>query len=203
MSGSQVIFGGMLKDSMVNKLSASGILYYDYYKREETVIANAYATAQGVIKLILNESKKMLSESEILITGYGRTGKAISKQLKALNANITVSVRNYRDIALLHAEGIKAIFYDEIITVGKTFDFVINTVPSLVINKDIIDSFNDKAFLIEIASAPYGFDVNYIHEKNLTFILASSLPGKAVPISAGRILGRSIEHIIKEENLFI
>ena len=67
------IFGGMVPE------------YYpfikDYFKSEEVEIANAVPTAEGAIELAIKETDITLSSATVLITGFGRITKILSKTL--------------------------------------------------------------------------------------------------------------------------
>ena len=54
---------------------------------------------------------------------------------------------------------------------------IINTVPSLVITQDILESMSKEAVILDIASKPGGTDFVYAAEKGISAKLALGLPG--------------------------
>ena len=48
ISPSAIVFGGQIKPAFAEALSARGIMYFDYFKREELAIKNAVPTALAI-----------------------------------------------------------------------------------------------------------------------------------------------------------
>ena len=68
----------------------------------------------------------------------------------------------------------------------KSSDLVINTVPSHIIDEDILGSIN--CYFLDIASFPYGVDETKVKNYKFKYDLYSSIPSKYAPIKAGKIL---------------
>ena len=54
-------------------------------------------------------------------------------------------------------------------------------------------------FLLDLASAPGGFDHDWARAHGYHVIWALSLPGKTAPVTAGRIIGETIRQMLNEE----
>ena len=80
----------------------------------------------------------------------------------------------------------------------KEFDFIFNTIPSLVIDSECIDNMKNEAIIVDLASKPGGTDINYAKFKGIKTIWALSLPGKTAPVTAGRIIKETVENILNE-----
>ncbi|MGN1418320.1 MAG: dipicolinate synthase subunit DpsA, partial [Acutalibacteraceae bacterium] len=76
-----IVSGGLIDKKLKNKLSESGIKYFDYYADETFRIFNAYLTAQGAAKIVLENTEDFIVSKKILITGFGRVGKACARVL--------------------------------------------------------------------------------------------------------------------------
>ena len=198
-----VVFAFCIQDTdFADLLEENGIRYFDCYLCEELAQKNAYATAQGVLKYILLETKTMINKKRILISGYGRTGKAICNYLHALGADITVVVRRKKYINMLKKQNIKGVFYEDLKQDKIYFDYLINTVAVTVIDRDIIENLNINCKILEIASKPYGVDFEEARKRDIKVEILPSLPSKAAPESAGEFIADTIDNIIKEENLW-
>ncbi len=77
----------------------------DYYSREDFMLQNAIPTAEGAVKVAMEDCKKTIHKSSCLVVGYGRVGKALAKLLKNMGANVTVSARNTQDFVWLESLG--------------------------------------------------------------------------------------------------
>ena len=193
------LFGFCLKDSVLeNQLKKRNIVFFDVYKSGELAVANAYATAQGVLGYILGDTKKMLRETEILLSGYGKTGRAICETLLANKAQVTVLARRQEYRSELREKNVKSFGYEEKQDIGVGYDYLVNTVASKVIDERILKTLDKSGKILEIASKPYGVDFDAAKKLNLSYEILPSLPSKAAPESAGRVMAQAIEKIIEE-----
>ncbi len=193
----KMLFGGQLPKSFCEELDARGVAYCDYFLLDELAIYNAVPTAEGVLKVLIEELPITIHGMRCAITGYGKVGKVLAGVLKALGADVTVFARKERDFADAFTKAVKQKHFSKLETENQSFDVLINTVPTKVIDADVLDKLNADCVLIEIASAPFGIDFQAAKERAMTVIKASSLPGKVAPKSAGEIIGRSILPIIR------
>lgn len=171
---------------------------FDYASREDFAIQNAVLTAEGALELLLQEYKDSLLGANILVIGYGRIGKVLSRYLNALGADVTVTARKPSDRAWIEAAGMKSDDYS--FKELNSYPIIINTVPALILDRSRIDRLRDDVLLIDLASVPGGVDFDRAKERDIRCIHALGLPGKAAPKAAGRIIKDTIIHIIKEEN---
>lgn len=199
MDKSKTVFGGMFNTGTSKILIEKGIRFYDYFEREEVSVLNSAPTAQGVLKVILNNTDRIIQELNIAVFGYGRTGKTISDTLIALKSSVTVCVRKYSDIACAQLKGMKGCLIKDFLPHADKFDFIINTVPSLIINSEITNRLKSDCIIIDIASAPYGTDFSAAEKAGIKALLCPSLPGKTAPATAGSIIAQGILNIIMEE----
>ena len=72
----------------------------DYNMLDSYALLNAVPTAEGAIKIAIENTNFTLWQSNILVIGYGRVGKILADRLKKLGANVTVSARKPKDFAL-------------------------------------------------------------------------------------------------------
>lgn len=194
----QVVFGGMLGERERKALAQKGIPVYDYFAREELTVRNAVATAEGVLQTVMEALPITVHGSHALVTGYGRTGKAICTLLRALGAHVTVAARRQADLAWAWAAGMQGIFYEQAPAFAGVFDYIVNTVPALVLGSPILKQCKPDCLLVEIASAPGGIDEKAAQACGLKVVKASSLPGKVAPETAGQIISDTIQNIIRE-----
>ncbi len=168
----------------------------DYAKNDALALLNAVPTAEGAIALAVKNSDITLWKSNCLVTGYGRTGKILADRLKALKANVTVSARKMTDFALLDTANIKHIETKDISKHINNYDFIFNTVAFPIIDEEALKKCKNNCLLVELASFPYGIDLNAADKLGLKAILAPGIPGKTSYITAGNILTDIILKII-------
>jgi dipicolinate synthase subunit A len=92
--------------------------------------------------------------------------------------------------------GAEAIHLEDLGEVLPDVDVVFNTIPALVLTRELLQKMPQEALIIDIASSPGGVDFQGAADLGIKAILAAGLPGKAAPVTAGRILGRCLPRLI-------
>ena len=193
------VMAGMINSDTAQRIVCKGVSLYDYYKSEVLTILNSVSTAEGVIYELIGNSKINLQGSKSLVTGYGKASSAICKLLHSLGSEVVVSARSERDRIVAAAHNCKAIALYDISENSDGLDFVINTVPALVIDEKVICRLKKDCFIIDIESAPYGTDFEAAEKYGITAKKAPSLPGRISPRSAGEAIAKTILGIEKGE----
>ena len=189
----KTVYGGCMQ-LLTNQCNLwEKIKYFDYYKEEELAISNAIPTAEGAVSLAIENHNGILNDSKCLITGYGRIGKVLSKILLSFGANVDIAARKKEDYALIRALGAKSVKYQKI---NKTYDIIFNTVPTMVIEKDILKHQNADTVIIELASLPGGIDRKFALLNGIKIIDAQSLPGKVAPKATAEFTKETIYNLL-------
>ncbi len=195
----QPVFCGMISKGLESKLKKNGANVHDYFRREEVTVMNTIPTVQGILKAIIDNIDYTIFSSNCAVFGYGRVAKATADALSSIGAEITVCARKYGDIALAATKRYNGCMINEFYKIANKFNIIINTVPSLVIDKKILNNVKKDCLIIDVSSAPFGTDFATAYGLGLNAIQCSSLPGKVAPKSAGKIIAEGILNIIKEE----
>ncbi|MGN0605304.1 MAG: dipicolinate synthase subunit DpsA [Oscillospiraceae bacterium] len=151
-----IAYGGKFSDVSRQIFSERGIETEDYSTREEFSVMNAIATAEGALQVIMENSECMICEMRILITGFGRIGKILADRLCRMGADVTAAMRKKSDMAWAEAYGCKHMDINNADIFSKYYDIIINTVPHMVISREIIDKMYRNVLIIDLASKPGG-----------------------------------------------
>jgi len=184
-----IIYGGSISEKFKEK--NIDVPIFDYLSWHNVISENANLTAKGIIKEAISMGA-YLKDSKIIITGFGYCGKALACELNYYDTEITIAVRNN-------------IIKNEILNLGysyidlnslsdnnlKQYNYIFNTVPALVINKDVIDCLDDDIMIFDIASKPGGVDFEYCNTKSITSVLSLGIPGKKYPKEAGYLIANA------------
>ncbi len=197
----KIFFGGQLPKSFQECLQSKSVKYTDYFLLDELAVYNAVPTAEGTIGILIDKLPVTVHEMNCGIVGYGKVGKAVSKALKALGANVTVFARKEKDLADAFSNSLKGKYITDLVFESHKFHALINTVPVKIIGEKELRRLNPDCLLVELASSPFGIDFQKAKELAFEVIKASSLPGKVAPKTAGEIIGRSILPIIRARGL--
>lgn len=170
----------------------------DYNTLDSYALLNAVPTAEGAIKIAIENTDFTLWQSNVLVIGYGRVGKILADRLKNLGANVTVSARKPKDFANLEALGFNYINTENIPSLYLGYDIIFNTVDANVLPDNVLK--NLPCSLLLDLSSKGGFNMQYAKSLGLNAQSAPALPGKVAPKTAGKILSKTVSELIRFYN---
>lgn len=191
------IFGGKMTEDISELFFGNKVC--DCYSREDFQLMNAIPTAEGIAEIAVRELPVTVKGTKILVLGFGRTGKAIGRLLKAMGACAVVGARRAEVLEKAKEEGF------DVLDIGGDFDFpegvrmTVNTVPERIVTEKHLRQMKGTVYA-EAASAPYGADLERARELGVKVVPASGLPGKTAPETAGEIIAETIINILKEDS---
>lgn len=170
----------------------------DYGALDSYALLNSVPTAEGAIKIAIENTPYTLWKSKVLVIGYGRVGKILADRLKALGSYVTVSARKPADFAMLDSLGFNYINTEQLNKENLDYDIIFNTVDVIVLNEDTLRKCNSD--LIIDLSTKGGFNLDYANECGINAIKAPGLPGIIAPKTAAEILSNTITTVINTYN---
>ena len=179
------VFGGNCTEEEKATAEYYGFSIHDYFKVEELTVANAVLTAEAAIELAMAESPRALWGGKALISGGGRIARALLPRLKAFGMEVTLAARKAEQRIWAAAEGAKTISLSALPMVLAEQDFVFNTIPAPLLREAELSRCGEDCLLLELASKPYGIDFDAAERLGRRAVLASGLPGKHSPRTAG------------------
>ncbi|GMB10812.1 MAG: dipicolinate synthase subunit DpsA [Candidatus Improbicoccus devescovinae] len=165
----------------------------DYYDCENFKILNSIPTAEGALKLALDNSNQTIYGSTCLIAGYGRIGKILAKILKDLGANVYINTISEEDKTWSQTWGYKIIDIQEAETLD--FDFIFNTVPELIFDKFILNKISSRCVIIDLASIK-GVDYEYAKKLGIQASQELGVSGRFFALTSAKIIKQSIYNIM-------
>ena len=196
-----LLFGGKCSPRIKEMAKQAGKNLYDYFENEELQLKNARLTAEGAISILMRESDRMIKDFPVLITGYGRIARSLTKLLVAMGARVTVIARKadaVRAARAAGATGVRLQNADSLKNAVKGQVAVLNTVPYWLLDADVLAEMEKSTLIIDLASAPGGVDGEAASALGVKVIWALSLPGKYAPKTAGEIIGETLIDMMGE-----
>lgn len=190
------VIGGFSKtdEELLQKLNLD---FINILSDEEFTLINAIITAEGTIQKIINENEKSLFESNVCITGYGRVSKALSKRLYPLCNELIVYNNPSINYIYTKVDNIKSRTLNKFYTEAKYFDVIINTIPTLILDKKVLDSINpNKTLILDLASLPGGVDFSYAKNIGIKTFHYLGVPAKISSKSASNAIFNFVKKII-------
>ncbi len=197
----QLLFAGVCTPSFYSRAEEKNITLIDYMKDEELTVKNAVPTAEGALEVAMRELSVTVRDSNALIVGFGRIGKLTAAAFAALGAGVTVCARRGEALAWAEAYGYETVSTDSICAAVKGKNLIINTVPELIIDRNVLCSVEGDALIIDLASMPGGVDDGFAASKSIKVIHALSLPGKTAPVTAGKNIADAVIRILERRGV--
>ena len=194
----KTFIAGSIKQEVYDKINGKNITVFDIVKREKLAVLNAISTAEGAIQIAINETPRNVHGNNVLVLGFGRIGKVLSKMLDGIGAKVACEARKTTDLAWIKAYGYEPINLIELKEHLHKFDIIINTIPYIVLTKEMLQEVKEDALIIDLASNPGGVDRNAIKELGIKFNWALSLPGKVAPITSAEFMKETLLNMFKE-----
>ncbi len=196
----KTFIAGSIKQDVYEKGNSKNITILDIIKREELAVLNAISTAEGAIQIAINETLTNLHGNNVLVLGFGRIGKILAKMLDGIGANVACEARKTTDLAWIKAYGYEPINLIELKENISRFNIIINTIPFVLLDRNMLKEVKKDALIIDLASNPGGVDQKAVKELGIKFNWALSLPGKVSPITSAEFMKETLLNMFKEIN---
>ena len=158
-------------------------------EKDETFLRkNARLTAEGALATVMRVKKRALMRETALVTGYGRIGREMTARLCALGMFVIVCARSEEQMRMAHAAGAHPVPLAQIAAACRQADVIINTIPAHVLGDAALAATARDTPIIELASAPYGLEMQKAVKLGLQVCVESGLPGRYAPLDAGEAL---------------
>jgi len=158
---------------------------------------NAVTTVEGVLPLLIGRTGRSLCGARCLIVGWGALGKRLAQVLTALGVVVTASARKEADLRQIAEQGLASANTERLDLSG--FSIVINTVPSPVMGDLQLRQTGKDTLLVELASAPGGFDPEALRRCDRRILRAPGLPGVVAPVTAGEDLAKTLIELWRDK----
>ena len=182
------LFGGSISDELTEYCYEHDISCYDFMQMDVISIGNAIATAEGTIAEAITRSDCNLHKSNCLVLGFGRCAKILADKLKGLSASVTIGARKEDALAYADAYGYHTMPLKELEHEVSQFQFIFNSIPSLILTEAVLKKTAPNVTIIDIASKPGGTDFDYCRLHNINASLCLALPGKYAPKTTATLL---------------
>lgn len=182
------VMGGFLDRPELEGYARTDLLQDAQYQAE-----NAMITAYCALRVAEAELPRIWSGCPVLVLGWGRIGKCLSRLLQALGAQVSVAARKESDRAMCAALGYDARDIGDLEGFLRRYRVIFNTVPFPTLSREQTDECRSDRLLVELASRP-GMDADGV-------IDARGLPGKLAPESAGCLIARTVMRLCTRKEM--
>lgn len=166
--------------------------YINLWEDEALLQENAWLTAEAAVASAMRKNRLSLAGMKCMVIGYGRIGRALARIL--LNMGARVMVLSEKEGKRAHARevGAEAAVTDEICNVLPGQKLVFSTPPAVIMDRAVLEKADGDAIIIDLASPPYGVDLEAAQELGLNACREPGLPGRWCPMSAARAIYNAV-----------
>lgn len=170
----------------------------DLWADEALLWENAQLTAEGAVCAAMRASTRALRDMRCAVVGWGRVGRALTELLVGMGARVTVFSGSEAKRNRAVERGAEAVPTAMLPQALPGHRLIFNTAPAMVLDGAALESVDPDAMLIDLASAPYGIDLNAAWRRSLRAWREPGLPGRHCPQSAAASILRALRrnHLI-------
>ena len=162
--------------------------YVNLWEDERLLQENAWLTAEAAAAGAMQRRRRTLKDVRCGVIGYGRIGRALTEILLNLGADVRVFTGTAEKKAHIMESGADAVSLEEISAGISDRELIFSTPPAMVLDGEVLRHARRDALVIDLASPPYGVDMEAARELNLQAFREPGLPGRYCPLSAGRAI---------------
>ncbi len=189
-----LIIGGGFPDGFCAAAQKNKARLFDLLGEKEFALFNAHLTAQGAVRLLLENTKQYVVSKRALVTGFGKIARPTALFLRSLGLDVYVAARRRENITEAAALGFKAFDLSELSSFVRLFDYIFNTVPAKLFSKSDVCRMKDGSVYFELASRPFAADESDFERTGARFVSGGGLPGRFCTDSCAEKIKETIEN---------
>lgn len=187
---------GFARPALKSVAAKLGIRLVETASLNELTILNSIPSAEGAIQMAMENTVVTIHGSQSFVLGLGRTGWTLARMLQGIGAHVTGVARKPSDLARAIEMGLHAVHFSDLEDEIGRAEIIFNTVPQLIIDREMLEKVARDAVIVDLASIPGGTDFEYAQMLGIKALLAPGLPGIVAPKTAGRILAQIYPQLI-------
>ena len=161
---------------------------YDFMKDKTFKLANARLTAQGTLRLLLENTEDYLPLKKALILGFGDVAETLAEILSKLGLEVYIAARNKNQLLKASFCGYKTIKLSSAGSCIFIFDYIFGTIPANILKSENVKSMKESAVYFELASSPFTVDSEHFTIHGKKHIYGSALPGRFLPLASAELI---------------
>jgi dipicolinate synthase subunit A len=155
-----------------------------YGEDDELCILHAIPTAEGAIKVAVENTDETLLGMKVLCFGLGRIGASVAQAFAAMKSQVTLTARNPSQLARARTMGLEVIPLGEILDHLDRFSLIVSSSSGRVVTREMIERIQPDALIMDLCSPPGSVDFDAAKALGRRVVWARAQAGTA-PRTAG------------------
>lgn len=196
----KIFFAGDIWEQTKIQLEEQNTRSFDVSTNDQLKILSSIITAEGILGIAIQETNTTIHGLQVLVLGFGRAGKMISKAFASMGAKVSVEARKEEDLAWIEAYNYEKIDLKDLNNYLGKFDLIINTIPASILDNERLKLFRKGAILINLPTiTETKIDIHEANNLGVKYIWASSLPQLVAPLTYAEKIKEVIFNILDKE----
>ena len=192
-----LLFSGLVTPQLEEWAKGTPVTPIGYGHDDPLAILHAVPTAEGALKIAIENTEETILGLETLCIGLGRVGISVVHAFEGLKAKVTLAARNPSQLARAWAVNTRAIHLRQLPDEIERFPLIVNSTSSLVLTRELLERTRADVVIIDLCSPPGGVDFDAAENLERRVIWARGQAGTA-PKTAGYNEWQVIMRIVRE-----
>lgn len=181
-----------------NIIEKFGIKSYSYLEDLQFQLINTILSVEGSISDLIANTDFSLYNAKVLILGYGKIGKILSKHLKKMGSEIVIACRDQKDIISAYMNEYKVVNINDISNKClSTVNIIVNTIPVNILTDNQLTKINNSCYFLDVASKPGALLSEQNKQIKFKFKQLLGIPGLYSPKSAAKAIYSSLKTFLR------
>ena len=168
-----------------------------YGEEDELCILHAIPTAEGAIKVAVENTEETLLGMPVLCFGLGRVGMSVAQAFGAMKARVTLTARNPAQLARAYSMGFEPVHLSKLIERLDQFALIVSSSSGRVVTREMIERTRPDVVIMDLCSPPGSVDFEAAKALNRKVVWARAQAGTA-PRSAGGHEWQVLMRVVRE-----
>jgi dipicolinate synthase subunit A len=175
---------GQADDGLRAAAAACGLRLEVYENDTELFRLRGPAIVEGVLGQAIANTEVTIHAAAVGVVGHGNIGRLLTRTLVLLGADVHLFARNPIQRADAYAAGANPHPLTELRTLAPSLTMLFSTVPTRVVDRDVLAAMRAPALVMDIAAPPGGVDLDAARELGHRAVWARGM-GRRAPITVG------------------
>jgi dipicolinate synthase subunit A len=177
---------------------AASVKIIPYGADDALSILHAVPTAEGAIRIAIENTEETLLGMDVLCIGFGRIGVTVAQGFEGMRSRVSVAARNPVQLARAGVMNMTPIELRNLKSQVGNFGLIVSSAAGRVLEKDLLALTRPDVVIIDLCSPPGSVDFKGAKALGRKTIWGRALAGRA-PRRAGRDEWQVLMRILREQ----